>query len=77
MAAFHRLDDQAAGEACPPEGRLQLKLTIEDEPEPAPAAPLAQATPAPAVNIPWKLIDPDSTTTPMQEVSLGVVGLLT
>ncbi len=70
MADFHRLDDQE-GEACPTEGRLQLTLTI-DEPEPAPAPP-AEATPSPPMDIPWRLIDPDSATTPMQEVGRVVL----
>lgn len=66
MASFHRLNEQE-GEAYPGKGRPQLTLTI-DEPEPAPARTPAQATPATPVDIPWRLIDPDSATTPMQEV---------
>ncbi|CAB1103788.1 unnamed protein product [Ectocarpus sp. CCAP 1310/34] len=74
MAAFPRLGhksspelklDIVAGDA--PAAVLETRLTVA----PAP-------TPAPPMDIPWRLLDPDSATTPMQEAlnhSLGQMEL--
>lgn len=58
MVTFHRLSqgvDSGPRRSPPP-----LTLTVDPEPAPAPTAP--------PVDIPWRLIDPDSATNPMQEV---------
>ncbi|CAM9354048.1 unnamed protein product [Ectocarpus fasciculatus] len=62
-----KLDIVGAGGGDAPAAVLETRLTVA----PAP-------TPAPPIDIPWRLVDPDSATTPMQEAlnhSLGQMEL--
>eukprot|EP00903_Cladosiphon_okamuranus_P020594 g18904.t1 len=61
MVTFHRLNEGGAegNSGGPRRSPPQLTLTVEPAPAPAPAVP--------PVDIPWRLVDPDSTSNPMQE----------